>query len=81
MQEHTKFMAAPHFPYDENTMLLEHDDQTNSDDGGLSKIQNFVTNDPFVKNKLVSEYSIREFKLNGATTEFDRLAKKYVQRS
>jgi uncharacterized protein YciI len=65
-------IAAPHFPYDSNTLLIEQ--ETQEDDGGLSKVQTFVDQDPYVKKGLVSNYSIREFALKGATTDFDRLS-------
>ena len=51
------------------------------DDGGFSIVENFVKSDPYVKNKLVENYSIREFALKGATTDFDRLSDKFVIRS
>ena len=76
----TRVMSAPHFPYDENTMLLQHEDK-GAADGGMDNIINFVKNDPYVKKGLVEDYTIREFKLSGCVTEFDRLAKKYVNRS
>lgn len=68
----TKIIAAPGFPYDENTIFVEKD--TEAEDGGLKQIQEFVQNDPYVKNKLVTDYTIREFALKGSMTEFDRLA-------
>ena len=37
----TKILTAPHFPYDENTMLIEHEDN-NQPDGGLEYIKKFV---------------------------------------
>ena len=51
------------------------------DDGGFSMVENFVKNDPYVKNKLVEKYQIREFALKGATSDFDRLSEKFVIRS
>ena len=65
-------MAAPHFPYDENTMIIMQD--TEAEDGGASEVQKFVQNDPYVKHKLVTNYSIHEFDLKGASTDFDRLS-------
>jgi hypothetical protein len=47
-------MAAPHFPYDANTLLLECD--STAEDGGFSQIENFVVNDPYVKNQIVKDY-------------------------
>lgn len=76
----TKVIAAPHFPYDQNTIMVSHEDN-NAEDGGLSTVQNFVENDPYVKGNIVEKYSIREFKLNGITTEFDRLSRKFIVRS
>jgi hypothetical protein len=40
-----------------------------------------VKNDPYVTKGLVTDYSIREFALKGATTDFDRLSAKFVLRS
>jgi uncharacterized protein YciI len=75
----TKVIAAPHFPYDANTIIVEQ--ETQAEDGGLSRVQAFVDSDPYVKKGLVSNYSIREFALKGATTDFDRLSARYVVRS
>jgi uncharacterized protein YciI len=75
----TKIIAAPGFPYDENTIIVEKD--TTAEDGGFKQVEEFVKNDPYVKNKLVTDYTIREFAMKGSLTEFDRLAQKFVIRS
>jgi uncharacterized protein YciI len=77
--KNTKIIGAPHFPYDANTLMLECD--VEAEDGGFKQIENFVTNDPYVQNKLVKSYNIREFALKGAVSDFDRLSEKYVVRS
>ena len=77
--KNTKIIGAPHFPYDANTLMLECD--TTQEDGGFSQVENFVKNDPYVQNNLVSNYNIREFALKGASTDFDRLSDKFVVRS
>ena len=41
-----KIIAAPHFPYEENTMFIECD--TQAEDGGYSHIIQFIKNDPYV---------------------------------
>ena len=53
-------------------MMVEVD--SSEKDGGRSQVESFVTNDPYVKNKLVKSYSVKEFALKGASTDFDRLA-------
>ena len=75
----TKIIAAPHFPYEENTMIIEH--ETREEDGGFEQVKKFVDNDPYVKKEIVESYTIREFELRGAITEFDRLSRRYVLRS
>lgn len=46
-------------------------------------MEQFVRDDPYVKNKLVSEYRVKEF--DGATVQsrkrFDRLATEFMFRS
>lgn len=74
-----KIIGSPHFPYEENTYLIECD--TEKEDGGISDVQSFILNDPYIKNDIVSSYSVREFALKGATTDFDRLSAKFVLRS
>ena len=68
----TKIIAAPHFPYDGNSIFVEVD--SSNEDGGMSEVKSFVQNDPYVKNKLVKSYEIREFALKSSTTDFDRLS-------
>lgn len=72
-------MGAPYFPYDGNTFMIE--TETKAEDGGFERIKKFVEQDPYVKNKLVSNYEIREFALKGATSDFDRLSSKFILRS
>lgn len=67
----TKILGAPFFPYDGASMLIETDDNRDR-----ASIEQFVESDPYVKNKLVSKWSVKEF--DGATIEckrkFDRVA-------
>ena len=60
-------------------MLIEIDSQ--DEDGGFSKIEKFVKDDPYVKHQLVENYTIREFALKASSTEFDRLSSKFVLRA
>ena len=46
-----------------------------------SAIESFVKNDPYVKSNIVSEYRIREFAMTDKTTDFDRLAVKFLLRN
>lgn len=75
----TKILGAPNFPYDGNNFIFEID--TEAEDGGFTRLEKFVTSDPYVKNNLVTKYSIREFAMKSISTEFDRLASKFVLRS
>ena len=74
-----KIVGAPFFPYQGNSLMVQMD--TEAEDGGFSKVKEFVDNDPYVKKKLVSAYTIKEVYLRGATSEFDRLSSKFVLRS
>lgn len=51
-------------------------------EGDKATVENFVNSDPYIKNKLVSGYAIKEF--DGATVEmkrrFDRIAGDFVFR-
>ena len=60
-------------------MLVEVDSEEK--DGGRAKVEAFVQNDPYVQNKLVDNWSVKEFALKGARMEFDRLASEFVLRS
>ena len=42
-------LGAPFFPYDGAAMLIE-------TEGDISNIEQFVKDDPYVKNKIVSSY-------------------------
>ena len=75
----TQIIGAPNFPYDGNNLLIEID--STAEDGGFSRIENFVKSDPYVKHKLVDNYTIREFALKASSTEFVRLSSKFVLRS
>lgn len=75
----TTILGAPNFPYDGNNFIFEID--TEAEDGGFSRVEKFVSDDPYVKNNLVTKYSIREFAMKASTTDFDRMASKFVLRS
>jgi uncharacterized protein YciI len=72
-QNQTKVIGAPFFPYDGCTILFE----TEAD---KDYIEDFVTNDPYVKNNLVSKYEVKEFELE-SRRKFDRLSGDFVFRS
>ena len=78
-QGRTKIIGSPHFPYEENTLLIECDSE--KEDGGISDVQKFIMSDPYVQNNIVSSYSVKEFALKGSVTDFDRLSSKFVLRS
>ena len=44
------------------------------------EVTKFVKDDPFVKNKLVESYRIREFDMTDKQTDFERIAQKFLQR-
>ena len=52
-------------------------------EGDKSAVEAFVKNDPYVLNKLVASYAIKEF--DGSTVEtrkrFERIASEFVYRS
>jgi uncharacterized protein YciI len=68
-----KVLGAPFFPYDGCTMMFE----TESDKDSIEK---FVQNDPYVKNKLVTKYEIKEFEIE-SRRKFDRIAGEFAYRS
>ena len=69
-------LGAPFFPYDGAALLIE-------TEGDKSIVEQFVKDDPYVKNKIVAKYEIKEF--DGATVQsrkqFDRLASEFMFRS
>ena len=69
-------MGAPFFPYTGAAMILE-TEQNKSD------VESVIQNDPYIKNKLVSKWSVKEF--DGPTIEtkrkFDRIAGDFTFRS
>ena len=75
-QNQTKILGAPFFPYDGCAMLIE-------TEGDKATVETFVKNDPYLKNKLVSGYAIKEF--DGSTIEmkkrFDRLSTDFMFKS
>ena len=75
----TTILGAPNFPFDGNNFIFEVD--TEAEDGGFSRVEKFVAEDPYVKKNLVEKYSIREFAMKAASTDFDRLSSKFVLRS
>ena len=74
--DQTKVLGAPFFPYDGCAFLIE-------TEGDRPAVEAFVQNDPYVKNKLVSGYAIKEF--DGSTVEtkrrFERICGDFVFRS
>lgn len=66
-------MGAPFFPYDGFMMLVE-------TDGGKENVEEFVKNDPYVKNNLVSKYEIKEFEVE-SSRRFERIASEFTYRS
>jgi uncharacterized protein YciI len=69
-------MGAPFFPYTGAAMILE-TEQNKAD------VESVIQNDPYIKNKIVSKWSVKEF--DGATIEskrkFDRIAGDFTFRS
>ena len=62
----TKVLGAPYFPYDGCTIFVE-------TEGDKSTVENFVNNDPYVKNNLVSNYEIKEFAIT-SRKQFERMS-------
>ena len=52
----TKILAGPHFPYDANTLIVECDSK--NEDGGFSDVAQFVEKDPYVTEKIVTNFKI-----------------------
>ena len=52
-------------------------------EGDRSHVEKFISSDPYVKNKIVTQYKIKEF--DGATIQskkqFDRLSSEFMFRS
>ena len=71
-----KILGAPLFPYTGAAMILETDQEK-------SQVESVIQNDPYIKNKLVSKWTVKEF--DGATIEskrkFDRIAGDFSFRS
>lgn len=49
-------------------------------EGDQQFIENFVKNDPYVKNNLVTKYEVKEFEMT-AQKRFDRLSGDFLMRS
>lgn len=69
----TRVMGAPFFPYDGCTIFVE-------TEGDKSDIEKFVQSDPYVKNKIVSKYEIKEFEIE-SKRKFDRMSLDFAYRS
>lgn len=69
-------MGAPFFPYDGAAFLIE----TEAD---RQHIDSFVKNDPYVKNKIVSEYRVKEFDIASVEMKrrFDSMTRDFSFRS
>jgi uncharacterized protein YciI len=59
-------MSSPLFPYEGSTFFIE-------TEGDQSHIEAFAKNDPYVKNKIVEKYSIKEFDIT-IKKRFDRVS-------
>ena len=72
----TKVLGAPFFPYDGCAIFIE-------TEGDKKSVESFVESDPYIKNKIVSSYAIKEF--DGSTVEtkrrFERISGDFVYRS
>jgi uncharacterized protein YciI len=64
-----KILGAPFFPYTGAAMILETEQEK-------QQVESVIQNDPYVKNKIVAKWSVKEFE--GTTVEtrrkFDRIA-------
>ena len=49
-------------------------------EGDKTNIEEFVKNDPYVKNKLVSKYEIKEFEIE-CSKRFERISSEFTYRS
>ncbi len=49
-------------------------------EGDKSLIEKHVNNDPYIQNKLVTDYEIKEFDIT-AKKRFDRMAGEFLMRS
>jgi uncharacterized protein YciI len=71
-----KILGAPFFPYTGAAMILETEQEK-------QQVESVIQNDPYVKNKIVSKWSVKEFE--GTTVEtrrkFDRIAGDFTFRS
>ena len=70
-----KLITAPLFPYTGSIFFI----MSQAADPHKEVIK-FVKDDPFVKNKLVDSYRIREFDMTDKQTDFERIAQKFLQR-
>ena len=66
-------MSAPFFPYDGSAVFIE-------TEGDKASVEQFVNNDPYVKNKLVTSYEIKEFDIT-ISKRFERISGDFLLRT
>ena len=69
-------ITAPLFPYTGTAFMIQTEDENPQ-----KAIEDFVSNDPYVKAKFVTDYKIREFAMTDKSTEFERIAAKFLVRN
>ena len=69
----SKILGAPYFPFEGATMFIE----TEKDQDA---VESMVKSDPYVKNKIVDDYSIKEFDMK-IKKRFERLSGDFLYRS
>ena len=51
------------------------------DENPRKAVQNFVLNDPYVKNKLVEDFKIKEFAMTDSTKDFEKISLDFLVRN
>ena len=47
----------------------------------MKAVTNFVKNDPYVKNKLVEDFKVKEFAMTDSIKDFERISQDFMLRN
>ena len=69
-------VTAPLHPYDGSVFFIMSEDKN-----PRQAVKNFVNSDPYVKNKLVEDFVIKEFAMTDKVKDFDRISNDFLVRN
>ena len=71
-----KVITAPFFPYSGGVFFIQSEDEN-----PRKAVSEFVKHDPYVKNNIVEDYTIKEFAMTDKFKDFERISDDFLLRN